>query len=208
MDDLLTSLVERKNVILDFLAHVGAVQKYSWLQTQLHSINVSSHDAGEFQRRFKGFYRVRRNQAFCGPFFGLLEREKANVGIDFASVLLEVSTDRVEASFSSKLVASIRPDMPVWDREVMRNLGIRTTGPAGDRNDKIRATLQRYEDLGTRMTQFLHDAQFLELRRAFDQRFPGTVVSDMKVMDFFLWQYRPGSRVHGHGARVRGCGVS
>src|SRR5687767_5019275 len=86
------------------LVSVGLGQ-YCWLQSELHERNVAHDD--EFQTRFNGFYRVRRNADWRSQFYALLEREKS-AKRPFPVVLraLSKATGRVEASFASKLVAT------------------------------------------------------------------------------------------------------
>src|SRR5262245_53339545 len=94
------------------------LQKYCWLQEQLLKRDVSSDP--EYQRRFVGFYRVRRELAWRESFFELLESRKTQ-GLQFSEGLrrLADATGRIEASFASKLVASIDPDQPVIDSVVL-----------------------------------------------------------------------------------------
>lgn len=187
---LMTDLDSRKDEILTILDNERAVEKYCRLQQELRTSDVSGAPGAEFRRRFKGFYRVRRGQMFCDTYFALLEREKRNTALEFSDVLSEVSGDKVEASFASKLVASVRPDLPVWDSKVMNNIGISTTSRPGTRSERMQTTLNRYRELQIRTTTLLQDERFQELRRSFDQKFPNTAITDMKVLDFFLWQYR------------------
>ncbi len=83
-----------------------------WLQAALAEADVAHHR--EFQTRFNAFYRVRRNPAWQSAFYGLLQENKSKRQ-SFADVLraLHAVTGRAEASFASKLVASVDPDMPV-----------------------------------------------------------------------------------------------
>jgi len=92
--------------------------RYSWLQRQVRLRDVSVND--EFQRRFSGFYRVRRNLQWRAAYFGLLESEKAN-GINFPDALGKIARrcGRIEASFASKLVATLDASKPVIDKFVL-----------------------------------------------------------------------------------------
>jgi len=100
------------------------LSKYEWLQTEL-PLRKASTDR-EFQRRFNAFYRVRRRPTWQAPFYDLLERGKVGAP-SFADVLnaLWASSGRVEASFASKLLASLDPSQPIIDSIVLKNLGLR-----------------------------------------------------------------------------------
>jgi hypothetical protein len=147
------------------------LEKYCWLRAALPNTDVSRDR--EFQRRFNGFYRVRRNQDWQSAFYPLLERQKT-APLPFADVLrqLHTSTGRVEASFASKLVATVEPDQPVIDAFVLENLGLRLppTGPVEERlaravrcHDEIRSSYRQY--LVTPAGQHLDDRP--------DERLPG-----------------------------------
>lgn len=82
--------------------------KYMSLQARLHDTNVATDR--DFQRAFNGFYRVRRSAAWQQKFYALMEREKRKPR-GFEAVLRELhgKLERVEASFASKLAATVDP---------------------------------------------------------------------------------------------------
>lgn len=89
------------------------LRKYQAIMTNFNAVDVSS-DA-EFQRKFNGFYKVRqRNQSFYNTYYSLMERSKGQP-IGFRDILEQLYNDlgRLEPSFSSKLIATINPDMPI-----------------------------------------------------------------------------------------------
>ena len=91
----------------------------------------------EFQRTFNGFYIVRRNEEWREKYYNLFEQKKMK-DVTFEEILQELYdlTGNVEASFSSKMYATIYPDKPIWDRYVVQNLGIKV--PEVDKEEKIR----------------------------------------------------------------------
>lgn len=144
----------------------------------------------EFQRKFKGFYRVRRNQYFCDVYFDLLKKYKDNKDVDFREVLekLYAVSNRIEASFTSKLLATINPDMPVWDSEVLKHIGSELeVAESGDRfsdaDNKYRAMVSYYKRL-------LSEKATEERIKEFDQIVPGCAITNIKKIDFILWQTR------------------
>ena len=50
---------------------LAGLQKYGWLQTELRRRDVSRDR--EYQKRFNGFYRVRRNAQWQQAFYTMLE---------------------------------------------------------------------------------------------------------------------------------------
>jgi hypothetical protein len=169
------------------LASVG-LEKYCRLQAALATTDVA-HDRG-FQTRFNAFYRVRRGSAWRAAFFSLLQQEKS-CPHSFAGVLraLHAATGRVEASFASKLAATVDPDKPVIDSFVLKNLGLRLP-PTG----AVEIRLVRIEELYDRLKQIY--ANFLDsdmgryLVMRFGESYPERQVTPVKMLDLILWQTR------------------
>jgi len=105
------------------------LRQYEWLQANVLQRNVATDVV--FQTKFDAFYRVRRASNWRKVYFELLERAKTT-RIDFATALqaIQHSTNRMEASFASKLVAMIHPSQPVIDKFVLQrfDLGLPTYG--------------------------------------------------------------------------------
>ena len=61
-----------------------------------------------FQRAFNGYYRIRRNEAWRNSYYALFLRARAE-SLDFRQIITDLfqATGNVEASFSSKLLATI-----------------------------------------------------------------------------------------------------
>ena len=99
----------------------AGLQSYLWPQRRVGLCDVST-DA-QFQTRFDAFYRVRRNSSWRAQYFSLMESSKG-MGIEFPQGRNEINrrTGRLEASFASKLVATLNPSAPVIDRFVRQNL--------------------------------------------------------------------------------------
>jgi hypothetical protein len=97
---------------------------YLWLQRQVRACDVSKNE--EFQRRYSGFYRVRRDLTWRLGYFSLLESSKLK-GIEFPEALVEINRrcGRIEASFASKLVATLEPSKPVIDKFVLEYFELR-----------------------------------------------------------------------------------
>lgn len=164
------------------------LSKYLWLQENLHSCDVS-RDA-TFQRRYNGFYRVRRNEEWRSFYFRLMEDSK-ETGSDFGQALRAIwqATGRFEASFSSKLVASLDPSVPVVDRVVLENFGLSL--PYGYVADRERKILQMYSELNARYEALLASHLGLLIRSKFTAKHPHADITDLKKVDLVLWQHRP-----------------
>lgn len=161
--------------------------KYQWIQHRVWSCDVR-HDT-TFQRKFKGFYRVRRGDAWCGHYFALLEEAKArSVPFERALHTLHETSGRLEASFASKLVATIDPSLPVVDRFVLENMGLRL--PYQYAKDREARTVRLYEALRGRYDELARSATGRRIVERYDHAFPEAGVSTLKKIDLVLWQHR------------------
>ena len=167
--------------------------KYLWLQ--------ANRDAGDLQfnlryrTRFNHFYRVRRGQEWQDAFYGLLESKKGT-RVAFSEVLdaLHRATKRYEASFASKLLATIDPSMPVIDSVVLRNLDLRL--PASNSKDRLAGICQLHSRLLSSFDEFLATDSGRYLVRRFREIYPEARISKIKMLDLVLWQTRPKSASH------------
>lgn len=162
--------------------------KYLVIQSRLRGCDVKT-DA-DFRRAFNGFYRVRRGRAWQNAFYGLLERAKARP-TTFRRTLddLRAATGCWEASFASKLVATVDPSQPVIDSVVLRNVGIRLPPPgAADRGDRIEAA---HAALAAAYAEFLPTAAGRWLVGRFRARFSNADVTETKMLDLVLWRTKP-----------------
>jgi hypothetical protein len=174
------------------------LEQYLWLQEHRDSSNILTDPV--YRRRFNGFYRVRRATEWQDTFYRLLQRTKAKP-VTFGQVLraLHRATGRYEASFATKLVATIRPEMPVIDSVVLKNLGLSL--PRHNVPDRL-ARLQRlHETLRSRYRAFLQSDTGRYLVKRFRQKYPGARISNVKMLDLVLWQTRPNNALHRTGAR-------
>jgi hypothetical protein len=164
------------------------LRKYRCLQAALATTDVA-HDRG-FQTAFNAFYRVRRGAAWRIAFFALLQEEKS-CPRSFAKVLraLHAATGRVEASFASKLAATVDPDKPVIDSFVLKNVGLRLP-PPGAVETRLARVEQLHERLERVYAEFLDTETGRYLAERFVESYPGRPVTRVKMLDLVLWQTR------------------
>ena len=169
---------------------------YDYLQEALWKVNVR-RDA-EYQRRFRGFYRVRRKLAWCTPYFALLERAKRTpMPFDAALRAFCEQTGRVEASFISKLVATINPNAPVWDQFVLRNLELRKPSYHADRTRRLAECIAVYKEICARVAALEASPEGAAWVERFDVERPEFEhFRATKKIDVFLWL----ARDHGHSS--------
>lgn len=164
------------------------LERYLWLQEHRDECDIRNDPV--YRKRFNRFYRVRRGRAWQDKFYDLLESKKGQV-VSFAQVLnaLHQVTDRYEASFASKLVATLRPEMPVIDSVVLRNLGLAV--PRYGIRDRAARLDDLYETLVSWFNTFLATANGYYLVKRFREEYPYAKITEVKMLDLVLWQTRP-----------------
>jgi len=141
----------------------------------------------ELRKRFNHFYRVRRGEEFQQEFYNLLlVNRDSDVSFEDVFTAIKMRTKRVEASFSSKLLATINPHKPIWDTEVLKKLNMKAPYQA-DRNRESKI-INCYLTIEDWYTNELHSARGKEMIRTFDKKMGRYNITDTKKIDLMLWQ--------------------
>jgi len=193
---ILDSLLKNIDAVLGRITTLH-LKRYETLQADLRTKNVASDE--EYQCIFNGFYKMqRRTEEWYMYYFAMLQREKGNKSITFKQVLEKIYAEkkRVEPSFSSKLVATIRPEMPIYDKHVRENLSLKVPAQHRPARARVQGLLKMYATLKGNVATLIGDPTFTtKLRPAFDKKFPAYAhISDVKKLDFLLWKYRKTKR--------------
>ena len=142
----------------------------------------------EFQRKYDAFYRVRRNEMWRTEYFRLMQYFMNRAEPSFGEILLRLqqSTGQIEASFASKMLATINADMPIWDKNVLASLKLRLTGKTLEL--KMSNAVILYDKICQWYKTFLQTDHAEEIIRRFDMEFPAyRSFSATKKIDFVLW---------------------
>ena len=123
-------------------------------------------------------------------YYSLFEMAKSS-NPSFESIIRTMyeATGNIEASFSSKMLATINPDMPIWDRYVVQNLCLDMKGKT--KEDQLKCAVDLYDKMINWYDGFLHTENGKDCISEFDRVLPGYVwMSDVKKVDFYLWSIR------------------
>lgn len=175
-------------VFQDRLASSMGLDRYKYIMEQVHKTNIATDE--EFQRTFNGFYIVRRNGAWRKNYYKYFEEIK-NGKPSFGSIItyLFESNGTVEPSFSSKMLASISSEKPIWDRYVVQNLGIKLTGDT--KEEKLHNAISLYDDIEKWYKDFMRTDKGKECISEFDRVLPDYKdISNIKKIDSILWSIR------------------
>ena len=164
------------------------LELYSSIMNMLPNADIANDQDG-FQKKFNYFCRIRRNEAWRKVYYDLFSRLYGQEDVTFEQILssIETSLERVEPSFSSKMLAAIRPDMPIWDSIVLRQLG---SSPKyyPDRKKRMEQAIELYAKLDNWYRCFEKGPTGKAFVDAFDSAFPAyTSFSSTKKIDFIIW---------------------
>jgi len=94
-------------------------------------------------------------------------------------------TSRHEPSFASKLLATINPDKPVWDVNVLSNLSIKP--PRYYAKNRLMEIVTTYGVLENWFADYLKTQNAREVISLFNEIYPTVNITDVKKIDFALW---------------------
>lgn len=159
---------------------------YEKIMSSYKNINLSEDMS--FQRMFNGFYRIRRNEDWRKFYYENFEKWK-NESTPTFPLILETfyrHTGRVECSFSSKMLATLCPDFPIWDSIVLDRLQLRLRGTNCE--TKFQNALPLYKHILQWYQEFLPTQTAKSYIAAFDDAFPQYKhFTPTKKIDFLLW---------------------
>lgn len=154
------------------------------------SIITGDPAAPSFQRSFNRYYRIRRNEEWRNFYYALFLKAKKEC-YDYNQIITELykQTGNVEASFSSKMFATINVDKPIWDQYVLKSLGLELTGKTPD--EKLHNAVQLYSEIENWYLMYLSTIDAQENIKLFDTLLPDYKwISNVKKIDCLLWSKR------------------
>ena len=126
-------------------------------------IMAGNPNKSEFQRMFNGYYKVRRNENWQKEYYAIFTEAKKNPeNYTFERILrkLHEKTRMIEASFSSKMLATIDPSKPIWDQYVLKNLGLQLKGK--DAESKLKNAIDLYSKIEDWYNSYLNSSEIVE----------------------------------------------
>jgi len=149
--------------------------------------NVDVGRDRNFQRMYNAFYRVRqRPREWYELYFSYLESSKSSPPT-FDTVIdhLFSALGRYEPSFSSKLVATLDPHQPVWDKFVLENTG--QNPPSYGARDRIEKAKIVYRSIQGWYREYVHSEEGRNVIGIFNREVQDHQrVADLKKIDFVL----------------------
>jgi hypothetical protein len=176
------------------------VKDYVKIMESLRKVNLITDD--DFQKTYNNFYDIRHRtfKEFIQGYSSFVEEHKHNIP-SFPDTLDHLyKYGRLESSFSSKLLHTIHPELPIWDQHVLRHfypirdkyileyLDYNFTVKKGDKETQIRYANSVYEELKTKYKEFLGTEESNEWIKLFDECYPKYKdITPIKKIDFIIW---------------------
>ena len=176
-------MINAKEVLQEQLARGLGLDRY----TDIMRGDPASPD---FQRAFNGYYRIRRNEEWRRHYYDLFAKAKTEQ-YSFKQIITELYrlTGNVEASFSSKMLATIDASKPIWDQYVLQNLGFELMGKTQE--EKLQNAVALYAQIVNWYTDYLTTDEARKNIREFNRLLPEYAwVNDTKKIDCLLWSKR------------------
>ncbi len=188
-------IINPDKIVGECLQTAFKIENYVYLIETARSDSFQADDA--FRKQFNAYYRVRqRSKEWYDKYYKLMENQKKDK-LTFGQILEIFFKDfnRVEASFTSKLLATIDTKQPIWDQYVLRNLRLDkewaslNNKPAEQR---IEGAVQLYQKINKRYEQFLDSDEGRKSVERFNEVLPefSEKISKQKKVDFMLWGKR------------------
>ena len=175
-------------VFQDRLVKSIGLDKYHYIMKQVMKTNVSTDI--DFQRTFNAFYVVRRNNEWRKIYYSLFEEVKTKTP-SFSSIITHLyqCTGNIEPSFSSKMLASIFPEKPIWDKYVLQSLHMELVG--NTKEERLHNAIILYSNIEKWYEDFLQTPKAKECIETFDRIMSDYKhISNIKKMDSILWSIR------------------
>lgn len=181
-------LIDINKVRAALLEMEPRIINYFEIMRTFHTTNVKEDT--KFRTLFNGFYRImKKKPEFYNLFYSYLEQHKSKE-LKYEDVLQYFYKEfgRIEKSFSSKLLATVNPNMPVWDTIVLSRLGM--IAPAAKVPNRFERTVEMYYDIVEWYKIYLTTDNAKEAIQIFDDVFPCNSVTNIKKIDLVLWSIR------------------
>ncbi|GHV23871.1 hypothetical protein FACS189494_12120 [Spirochaetia bacterium] len=165
------------------------LEQYLEIMELFPNVNVSTNKS--FQSRYTGFYKMRHNNVkFYDAYYLFMENHKNNIPSFTETLIYLYQFGRLEASFSSKLLATINPNLPVWDQFILNHFNLEKPPTNLSNDTRIIQANNVYEAIIQKYKTFLASDESKTWIKLFDEYYPNCKITPIKKIDLILWQAR------------------
>ena len=175
-----------KNDIIEKLSvKTFSIIQYQDIMKSAKNVDISSDKV--FQKTFNGFYKLRyAPEEWKEIYYKLFEEKKNDTSLTFKDIITELynKTQRIEASFSSKMLATINPNMPILDSNVLKYLNLKLKNDT-DKQKRLENTIAVYDEI----VEWYKRDEAKECLKIFNEIMPSYKegISDAKKIDCIIW---------------------
>lgn len=166
----------------------SGVEKYQTIMKKYWSVDITKD--WKFQRLYNGFYRVRqKSREWYTCYYEMLENLKIhNCSFDEILQELKTRTNRIEASFASKMHATRNLNSPIIDKWILKNLDLKL--PYSYERNRFEKITQLYKKITEWYEKYASSEEGVKYIKLFNKICPESDISNIKKIDFILWQTR------------------
>ena len=152
------------------------------------TLDLTKIGTKDYQENYSTYYGIgvaRKDEKWKAEYFAYMQKQVGNSGITFAEIIEHISrlSHKNEASFASKMLATLDPNYPILDSNVARFLGF-------NYHAKSRQyCIEIYSELTENVRAFLQTNGGAKCVEEFDRMFPNfTDINPVKKIDLYLWK--------------------
>lgn len=188
-------ILNHNTIISECLETAFKLKTYMEIMQTAQSTNFKATD--EYRKMYKGFYNVRQRSCEWYDKYFLLMEEQSTENRSFEDLLRIMFKEhgKIEVSFVSKLMATINPQLPIWDKFVLINLGKAAEWErfrTADVEKRIKEAAKIYADIESWYKDFIEADDGKVCIAKFDELLPiyKDKLTDIKKIDYLLWSKR------------------
>lgn len=181
--------IDRENLTENLISKALNIKDYTEIVTTFNKRNLSTDQ--DFQKTFNRFYVVRRNETWRRFYYDFFEQQKHRKDITFKEILYAIfeHTGKIEHSFSSKMLSTIDPNMPIWDVYILNHIGLELSGKS--KNEQLENRVKLYNQIIAWYDDFLASDEGKSCVKHFDMLMPHyRWLTPTKKIDYIIWGVR------------------
>jgi hypothetical protein len=164
------------------------VKQYTRIMSLFPNVDISKDLS--FQKEFRSLYKFMfLNDNFINDYFSFFQEHK-NSSPDFIDTLkyFHEKHDKFFYSYVSKMLATIDPNLPVWDTPVCFMLKFKNPDSELSIKRKIIKAKETYELLTRWYNYFIPSEEGSKWIMFFDEVYPNSNITSAKKIDLIIWK--------------------
>ena len=158
------------------------------------TLDLTKIGTKEYQENYATYYGMSRmDENWRTAYFNYMQKQVGNPNVTFKEILRQISSvahkwgngsrKTIDASFASKMLATLNSNYPILDSHVKKIVGIKS------QFSTIEEGIERYNQLTEIVHAFLQTSDGANYVEEFDRMFPNfTDINPVKKIDLYLWK--------------------